>query len=224
MSPEKEEQVTPLAAAAIASFRKSCGDEENPTRWQQASRRFYKKRSVRCCCCGVMAALGLVAIVLLVVAVTVYKVRDPVMTMNAIAMKQMRIVPPNVSLTIVADVSVKNRNPATFYFHGSLTSLYYRGALVGATYGPPGRAAGRRTYRMNVTLDVVSDKLLSNPALINDVQSGLLEMNSSTAVGGHVMVFGLFRHHVDVLMNCTVLVAVANQTIRRQLCWQRVWI
>lgn len=220
-SPEKD-QVTPLASA-VASSRESSSDEEDQGRWKPARPAFHRRRWVRCCsCCAAVVVLAMAA--LLAVGFTVYKVREPQMTMNSISLERMSIAPPNVSLTVVADVSVKNRNPATFYFDTSVTSLYYHAALVGTAYGPRGRSAGRRTYRMNVTLDVVSDELLNNPELIQEVQSGTLGMNSSTAVGGHVMVFGLFRHHVDVVMNCTVTVAVANQTILSQLCRQRVWI
>ncbi|MQM16555.1 hypothetical protein Taro_049515 [Colocasia esculenta] len=222
-SPEKD-QVTPLAAAA-ASFRTSSSDEEDPaSKWSPALPAFHRRRWVRRCCVCCVAAVALALAALLAVGFTVYKVREPVMTMNAISLERMNIAPPNVSLRVVADVSVKNRNLPTFYFDTSLTSLYYHDALVGSAYGPRGRTAGRRTYRMNVTLDVVSDQLLSNAELIQEVQSGTLGMNSSTEVGGHVMVFGLFRHHVDVVMNCTVTVAVANQTILDQFCTERVWI
>ncbi|MQM04980.1 hypothetical protein Taro_037780, partial [Colocasia esculenta] len=209
MTPEKE-QVTPLAAAMGPSYRTSSSEEEDPKKWLAASPGFCKRH--RCCLWVTAGVVITAAATLVAVMVALYKPREPVMTMNAIAIKRMTVVPPNVSFTIVADVSVKNQNPTPFYFDKTLTSLYYRDALMGQAYGPPGRAAGRRTYRSNVTLEVVSDKLLSNSALLDEVATGALEMNSSTAVAGHVMVLGLFRHHVDVLWKCTVLSAIANET------------
>lgn len=224
-------QLAPPAAGIAGSHRTSGGgggdlEEQASGKWQPPPARpaFTGRRRLlrRCCFCGTMAALAAVALV--IVGLTVYRVREPEMTLNSVDVRNVSIAPPSVSLTVVADVSVKNRSPAAFYFDSTRTSLYYHDALVGAASGPPGRSAGRRTYRTNVTLDVVSDELLSDADLVEEVMSGTLGMNSSTVVAGHVMVLGMFRHRVDIVMNCTVKVAVFNLTILGQLCTQRVWI
>ncbi|KAH1085687.1 hypothetical protein GYH30_017593 [Glycine max] len=45
--------------------------------------------------------------------------------------------------------------------HKAPTGQHHHGVLVGEARGPPGRAKARRTLRMNVTIDVITDRVVS---------------------------------------------------------------
>ena len=145
-----------------------------------------KPPSPRLRCVLISCGIGsiLVAAALLAVTLTVYGVREPVMTMNAISLKDPGAAaayssspssstpPPLPSLTVVADVSVKNPNAASLRYGATETSVYYRARQVGEATGPPGTAPARRTVRMNVTVDVAVGALLGDPAFLGDVAAG----------------------------------------------------
>jgi hypothetical protein len=187
--------------------------------------------------CGIFSIL--VAAALLAVTLTVYRVREPVMTMNAISLKDPGTAAaaasssassttptPLLTLTVVADVSVKNPNAASLRYGASETSVYYRARQVGEALGPPGTAPARRTVRMNVTVDVAVGALLGDPAFLEDVvAAGAVAVATATRVRGRVAVLGGLVHRRVVLeMNCTATVAVADMSISDQRCLQHVWL
>jgi hypothetical protein len=196
-----------------------------------------KPPSPRIRCALISCGIGsiLVAATLLAVTLTVYRVREPVMTMNAISLKDPGAAataaysstpPPVLTLTVVADVSVRNPNAASLWYGATETSVYYRSRRVGEARGPPGTAPARRTMRMNVTVDVAVGALLGDPAFLDDVAAGgAVEVATATRVRGRVAVLGgLVRRRVVLEMNCTATIAVADMSISDQSCEQRVWL
>ncbi|TVU33376.1 hypothetical protein EJB05_25189, partial [Eragrostis curvula] len=173
--------------------------------------------------CGVSSIL--IGAATLGVTLTVYRVRAPVMTMNAISLTDPTgAASPSASrLTVVADVSVRNPNAASLRYGATETRVYYRGRLVGQAAGPPGNAPARRTVRMNVTVAVAVGALLTEPGFLRDVAAGAVEVATATRVRGRVAVLGgAVRRGVTLEMNCTATVAVADMSIRGQSCLQRV--
>ncbi|OEL27436.1 hypothetical protein BAE44_0011545 [Dichanthelium oligosanthes] len=182
--------------------------------------------------CGIASIL--VAAALLAVTLTVYRVREPVMTMNAISLEDPGAAatysspttqPPLLTLTVVADVSVKNPNAASLWYGATETSVYYRARRVGEARGPPGTAPARRTVRLNVTVDVAVGALLGDPAFLGDVAAGAVAVATATRVRGRVAVLGgIVRRRVVLEMNCTATIAVADMSISDQSCLQHVWL
>ncbi|KAL5207498.1 hypothetical protein ABZP36_031933 [Zizania latifolia] len=177
--------------------------------------------------CGIASVVA--AAILLAVTVAVFRVREPVMTMNAIAVKGFRAAPSGgwsspVRLTVVADVSVKNPNAASLRCRGSETTVYYRASRVGRAAGPPGTARARRTVRLNVTVDVAVGALLGDPGFLGDVAAGAVAVTTATRVRGRVLALGVVHRRVVLEMNCTATIAVADMSIRNQSCLQRVWL
>lgn len=126
-------------------------------------------------------------------------------------------------MSLTADVSVRNPNFASFRYQNTTTTIFYRGAVIGEARGPPGKARARRTMRMNVTVDVIMDRVLSQPGLGSDFSSGLLTMSSYTEVGGRVKII-VVKKHVMVKMNCTMTVNITSQAIQQQKCKRKVKI
>ncbi|KAM0945801.1 hypothetical protein DsansV1_C09g0088071 [Dioscorea sansibarensis] len=219
--PSDQEQVIPLALSAIHPSL----DEENPSTKPRRRRR-------RCilCCGSCTAVLILIGIILVILAFTVFKVKEPVLTLNSITMQGLSALATSptpsagFNVTVVADVSVKNPNAASFKFGSSTTSVYYKDGLVGVAYGPPGNARADKTLRTNMTVDVLGDRLVGDMDLVTEALTGAVAIKSSTMIGGRVKIIGIFKHHVDVMMNCSLNIAVLNQSILDQNCVHRVWL
>lgn len=183
-------------------------------------------------CGGCFVVFIVVAVVILVIlGLTVFKVRGPEMKVNSITIhpdtgnsNTTTNSSSSTNVTVIVDVSVRNPNLVTYYFRKSKTSLYYKNTSIGVSIWSDGKASGRKTYRRNVTIDLPEDGLLSMLIKGDALSHDTLLIDGATKVGGHVKILGLIRHHVDVAMNCTVKVGVFNLTIVDQTCRQRVWI
>ncbi|CAL5360139.1 unnamed protein product [Camellia sinensis] len=170
-------------------------------------------------CCGCIVALVLIlSVTLLVLIFTVLKVKEPEMKMNSMMVQGLDRVNPTTNLTVIVDVSVKNPNVASFKFTNSTTSIYYGGMVVGEGRNPPGIAKARRTLRMNVTIDVILEKVVGVERFSSDWSSRTLLMSSYTMVDGRVKIIGVFKKHVVVKMNCTMTVNITSRGIQDQNC------
>ncbi|KAE8716276.1 desiccation protectant protein Lea14-like protein [Hibiscus syriacus] len=123
-------------------------------------------------------------------------------------------------VTVRAHVSVKNPNIASFKYRNTTTTLYYYGKVVGDARGHAGRAKPHRTVRMNITIDIIMDRLLASPNLVADASSGTLTMSSYSRIGGRINVLNIIKRHVTVKMNCSMTVDIFSQAIQAQK-WKR---
>jgi len=215
-----KEQVRPLAPASI---RPSSDDEEAAL----YIKKLHRKKCIKCCGC-VLALLVIQIIVVVILIFTVFKVKDPIMSLNGVTVDKLELIngttipKPGSNMSLTADVSVKNPNVVSFKYPNTTTALYYRGMMIGEARGPPGKSKARRTTRMNVTVDVGMDNLISNPNLQSDMSSGILTMSSFTRVRGRVKMFNIIKKHVVVRMNCTISINITSRAIQDQKCKKKV--
>ncbi|XP_050280426.1 late embryogenesis abundant protein At1g64065 [Quercus robur] len=215
----EKEQVRPLAPAT------DCPSSDH----NEAALHIQKLKRKRCIkCCGIISALLLLqAIVVIILIFTVFKVKDPIIKMNGVTITKLELInntipKPGVNMSLIADVSVKNPNVASFRYSNTTTTLFYHGSVVGEARGPAGKAKPRRTMQMNITVDIITDRLISNPNLQSDVGSGLLTMSSYSKIPGRVKMLSIINKHVVVKMNCTMTVNISSKAIQDQKCKRKV--
>ncbi|XP_035543627.1 uncharacterized protein LOC118347702 [Juglans regia] len=204
MAPEIDQQVKPLAPKAYR-FR---SDEDEALYMQQ---RLHRRRCIKCC--GCFTALFLIlAVVMLVLAFTVFHIKDPVIRMNSVTLQQ-PVGAGALRATVIADVSVKNPNLVAFRYGNSTTTVYYRGEMVGEGTIPQGKAKARRTQRMNMTMYIMLDKILAVPSYNKDSNSGALPMSTFTKLSGSVKILKIKKKNVVVEMNCSFTYNVTSKAI-----------
>ncbi|XP_039043805.1 uncharacterized protein LOC120183103 [Hibiscus syriacus] len=211
----EREQAKPLAPAS--DLPKSDDGEEALHMIKTRRKKFIK-------CFGYIAALTtILAAVIITLIFTVFRVKDPIIEMNGIMVTNLELIngttpKPGSNITVRADVSVKNPNIASFKYRNTTTTLYYYGKVVGDARGPAGRAKPHRTMRMNITIDVIMDRLLASPNLVADASSGTLTMSSYSRIGGRINMLNIIKRHVTVKMNCSMTVDIFSQEIQAQKC------
>ncbi|KAH1106982.1 hypothetical protein J1N35_010750 [Gossypium stocksii] len=215
----ERDQAKPLAPV---SDLPSSDDGEAALHLKQVRRKKFIK------CFGSVAALAIIlAVVIIILIFTVFRVKDPIINMNGVAVTSLELTngttpKPGSNISVTADVSVKNPNVASFKYRNTTTTLYYYGKLVGDARGPPGRAKAHRTVRMNITIDIIVDRILASPNLVTDIRSGMLTMDSYTRVGGRINILNIIKRHVTVKMNCSMTVNIFSQAIQQQKCKRQV--
>ncbi|CAL9116252.1 unnamed protein product [Musa textilis] len=223
MAGKEEQQAKPLAMSSPSVG----ADEEAATRWR--SIRYLRKRryALRCCgCCG--AAVVVLGIAILILSLTVFKVKDPTLTMNSLTLDGFNFdVGPSDDLvqlnaTLVADISIKNPNVASFRFDNSTTDFYYEGKTVGVAYAPAGKVSAHRTVSMNVTVDVLTNRVARQMNITADALTSGTQLNltSFTDINGRVNVLGVYKRDIEVTMNCsmTLEVSATHQAIQSTDC------
>lgn len=229
----EREQVRPLAPASAERQRGGGSSDDDETATQAIiNKEFRRKRCIKCCG-AILAFLLIEAVVVVILIFTVFKIKDPIIKLNGVEVNRLDLVNattpttipmprPGSNMTLTADVSVKNPNYASFKYKNTTTILYYHGTVIGEARSPPGKAKARRTIRMNITVDVITDRLISHPMLPTEMASGLITMNSYTKVGGKVKMIKLINKHVTVKMNCSVSVNTTTRSIQDQKCKRKV--
>nr|TKR97545.1 uncharacterized protein D5086_0000211900 [Populus alba] len=209
------EQAKPFAPAA---FRiRSVEEEDAPT-----LSKTHRRNCIKCCGC-ITAILLILATTIVVLVLTVFQVDDPVIKMNKVSVQRLELangtLRTDVNVTLLADVSVKNPNAAAFKFNNGTTTVYCGGVMVGEATTPPGKAKARRTLHMNVTVDLIPNRLSGVPNLTSDIVSvGKLTMSSNTVIRGKVRILQIIKKYLVVRVNCTMTYNFTSQAIQGGNC------
>lgn len=119
----EREQVRPLAPASERPI--SSDDDETALhhqQQQQVKKNFHRKRCIKCCIGITASSLLIIAIVMVILIFTVFKIKDPVIKLNGVTVDKLELmngtsIPrPGSNITLTADVSVKNPNYASFRY------------------------------------------------------------------------------------------------------------
>lgn len=187
-----------------------------------------RRRLIQICCCMTALLVILAVVILIILIFTVFRVKNPKIKLNNLIVTKLELVngtipKPGANISLIADISVKNPNVASFKYGDNITTcLYHRGDLVGEARGPPGLVRARRTLRMNLTVDLIADRAMSIPNLSADIGSDILVLDSYTRVGGRANIWNLFKRHVVVRWNCSSKLNMSSLQIYQLNCKRKV--
>lgn len=215
---DKDEPARPLAfpSPSVAVHPAAPGDVEDAA--ARRSTQYLRRRRCALCCCGccvtTVVAVGIVALVL---ALTVFKVKDPVFTMNRVTLEDVNgdflgngtDRPVSVNATLNADVSIENPNVASFSFARSETDFYYNGETVGVAHAPDGEVGAGQTLRMNVTLDALADRISPHVNFTDLIFGQDYDLTSYTEISGKVNVLGIYKRDLYIKVNCSITLEVS---------------
>ncbi|KAK7274295.1 hypothetical protein RIF29_15378 [Crotalaria pallida] len=181
---------------------------------------------IKLCGC-ITATILLLSVVIIILSFTVFRVKDPKLTTNGITLTNLDLMLNNVpqvklNMSLLIDLSIKNPNVAFFKLGNTTTTVYYRGVAVAEGRTLPGLVKARGTLRMNVTTDMVADRLVSSPDLVADVTKGEMNLSSYSVIPGRVNILSIVKKHVDVRMNCFVVVNISSRAIQDMNCHYKV--
>ncbi|KAL4572555.1 hypothetical protein LXL04_019335 [Taraxacum kok-saghyz] len=200
--------------------------DEQPLTTIIADDNYYRKRKRRrCICLSVIAAVIVVlGLIILILALTVFKAKKPVTTVNSVAIKDfdasINLLPPRVSLNISLDldISIKNPNKVGVKYRDSSAILLYKGQAVGEVPIPAGEIGSDDTTQMNLTLTIFADRLLTNSDVYTDVINGNLPVSTYTKISGKARILNLFNIRIVSVSSCDLNIDISNQRISNQTC------
>ena len=185
-------------------------------------RRRHRRR--RCCCVCLLVSLGaaaLLGVTLLVLFLTVLRVRDP--TTRLVSSRVIGFAPgPDLqfNLTMLLTVGVHNPNRASFSYESGSAELWYRGVRVGVAGVDPGRIPSRGDGTMELEMTVLSSSFGAELAqLVRDMEAGAVPLDASARVPGKVgLLGGVLKLRVVAYSGCHVIFGVPEMKVRSQVC------
>ncbi|KAM3382478.1 hypothetical protein BC332_24028 [Capsicum chinense] len=181
-----------------------------------------KKKRARNCCFISLAVLILLGLLFLILGLTVFKAKKPVITVNSVVLRDLGVsfditrLQVHLNVTLQAGLSVRNPNRVGFNYDSTSATLQYKGQVVGDAPVPAGKIGSRETRPMNIILTVMADRLFSNSGLYSDVMSGGLPLTTYVKLSGVVHV--LFKIHVKSSTTCDLYIDVLNRKLVNQTC------
>ncbi|XP_020152230.1 uncharacterized protein [Aegilops tauschii subsp. strangulata] len=181
-----------------------------------------RRRRRRCRCICALVTLGvllLLGVTLLVLFLTVLRVRDP--STRVLSARFVGPVPslaqPNFTVQLTA--AVHNPNRVSFSYASGTAELWYRGTHVGDAQVGPGCIPGRGDETVQLDMTVLTASFTKDMAqLIKDIEAGTLPLDASARIQGRVAIFGVFKLSVVAYSDCHVVVGFPNMDIRSQEC------
>lgn len=217
MAHTHREQFKPIAPnfISLSTHYRSPSAENQHHNLSEHKSKTLKKCAIWCGC--VTAILLLLFVILIVLAFTVYNVKDPEVRMNAVTLINGTFTGTNATniVTILADMSVKNTNSFTFRYGEVNTTVYYDGTEIGRGLTPPGKAKAQRTERFNVTLEIMAKKVVDKPEWVVDIRDRGLNFSTYTKMSGKVKILNLIKRKVGVELNCTSQYNITTRLITR---------
>ena len=189
-----------------------------------ADDKLQRRRRRRCCCVCLLVSLGaaaLLGVTLLVLFLTVLRVRDP--TTRLVSSRVIGFAPgPDLqfNLTMLLTVGVHNPNRASFSYESGSAELWYRGVRVGVAGVDPGRIPSRGDGTMELEMTVLSSSFGAELAqLVRDMEAGAVPLDASARVPGKVgLLGGVLKLRVVAYSDCHVIFGVPEMKVRSQVC------
>ncbi|KAI3468599.1 hypothetical protein Pfo_025262 [Paulownia fortunei] len=163
-------------------------------------------------------------IIAFIVYFTIFKPKDPELSVNAVQLPAFSVANSTVNFTFSQYVTVNNPNRAVFTHYDSSLQLLYAGSQVGFMFIPAGKIGPGKTQYMAATFSIQSFPLsvAGQPENVGpNVTDGLsgfrvgpsMEIESRLEMVGRVRVLHFFTHHVEAKAECRVAIAVSDGSV-----------
>ncbi|XP_076894038.1 uncharacterized protein LOC143546215 [Bidens hawaiensis] len=172
---------------------------------------------------SITGAILTIALLLLILGLTVYKPKKPILTLNSLHLQDLHVslIPPvSFNLSLAVNITINNPNKVTIKYQSSSATLRYKNNDVGNVPFPDGRIGADGSEDLNLTLTVFADRLVSDSDIYGDVVAGNVPFSTYTRVKAKVRVL-FFYIHVTSTSTCDVSVNVVSQTIANQTCYYK---
>jgi len=186
----------------------------------------YKQRKCRLCCLVSVACCLSLAIVAVVLSQTIFKFRDPKISLDNVKVQNISVnfeltsLSTLLSVTVSGDVQVENPNYYDFKYGNNTVLLMYQESQVGKVELGAGTIRSRKTVVIPAVISVEAVKILLTG--MQDITTGIASVVLDAVIPGRVNVAHVYKKHVTVKLNCDVDIFIANQTLKHNNCKQTI--
>lgn len=178
-------------------------------------------RSRKKCLAYVAAFLVFQAAIILILALTVMKIKNPKLRFDAVAVETFssdNTTATSINVKLLTQLTIKNTNFGHFKYDNATLVVLYNGVQVGEAVIPKGRTKARKTQRFNMGVDVSTERVSDNVNLRNDINSGILKLSSQAKLNGKVHLMKVMKKNKSAQMNCDWTLNLGTRQIQSLRC------
>lgn len=186
----------------------------------------YKRRKCRICCGVCLVVLVSMAIVAVALSQTIFKFRDPKISLNDVKLQNVSFsfdiaaLATILNISLAADVRVDNPNYYDFRYSNSRVALIYHSDQVGVVELGAGTIRSRKTVDLPAVITVEAVRLLLNS--LQDLTSDVMTLNLNSVMSGRVNLAKIYKKHVTAILNCTMDIFISNTSLKDTSCHQTI--
>ncbi|XP_024358443.1 uncharacterized protein [Physcomitrium patens] len=187
---------------------------------------FYKRKRLKICCGVCLTILVCFGIVAVALSQTIFKFRDPTVSISDIKLLNISVrfdlaaLTALLSISMSADVHVNNPNHYDFRYNQITMLLVYHNDQVGLVELGAGTIASRKTVDIPAVITVEAVKLLLNG--LEDVTSGVASLSLHAVIPGRMNLAHICKRNVIAVLDCTIDIFLGNQTLKQNKCDQKI--
>lgn len=170
-----------------------------------------------------IACVLFVVVALGVLALTVFRFRDPDLKLESIAITNMSLLSgaptssASVNVTLREEIRVRNQNWGSFKIDDSVAVLTFRGAQIyEGEIANPGTSVKKRNSRRQVL--AIEAELINGTSYGTNNSSEVVEIGTYAYVSGKVKLLGVIRRRRSGSLNCTVSLGLATEAVQNFSC------
>ncbi|KAK9068963.1 hypothetical protein SSX86_013079 [Deinandra increscens subsp. villosa] len=187
------------------------------------SRKRKRRRCIIITCSSITGVILTIALILLILSLTVFKAKKPVLTVNSVALQDFDVsvdpLPLRVllNLSLALNITIENPNKVGISYASSSATLRYKGRDVGDVPIPAGKIGSDDKEQLDLTVTIFADRLVTDSEIYRDVLGGNLPFSTYTKIKAKVRV--VFVHiHVTSTSTCDVNIDIQSRSITNQTC------
>ncbi|GMI99832.1 hypothetical protein like AT3G05975 [Hibiscus trionum] len=172
-------------------------------------------------CCGVTAIIvAIVAIVFVVLAFTVFKPKNPEITVYPIGLEDIGLDLQGVlntsaiNATVPMVIAINNRNYGSFKFKNTTGFINYRGNVVATVPLQQSLVPARGKLNISTAADFMVDRLIANSTFWADVLTGSVNFSSDATVHGKVKMFNVLKIGASVPSKCDISIFIKSRIVQ----------
>ncbi|KAJ9128824.1 hypothetical protein P3X46_034439 [Hevea brasiliensis] len=185
-----------------------------------SSKELKGKKRIKCAVYVAVLAVVQAGIILLL-ALTVLKIRTPKLRLGTLTIESMQTETsglPSFNMRFNAQVKVKNTNFGHYKFDAGNVTFLYQGVTIGQAMVPKARAKARSTKKVDVGVELNSASLPSTENLGSELGSNVLTLNSQAKLSGEVELLKVIKKNKSAQMNCTITFNVSTKMLQNLSC------
>lgn len=173
-------------------------------------------------CCGVTAIfIVMIAIVFTSLAFTVFKPKDPEITVYPTGLEDIgfglggisNLSTANVNVSVAMIVAINNRNYGSFQFRNATASVNYRGNVVGTVPIEQSRVPAHGKLNISTVAAFMMDRLMANATFWEDVLAGSVNLWTDATMHGKASMFKVFKIHASVPSRCNISLFIKSRRV-----------
>lgn len=186
----------------------------------------HKQRKCRLCFCVCSFLLVSLAILAIVMSQTIFKFRDPKVSLSNVEVQSVSVnfdltsLSTLLSVVVSADVQVNNPNYYDFAYENITVLLMYHEEQVGEVELGAGTIRSQKIVVIPAVVTVEAVKILLTG--LEDITTGVASVVLNAVIPGRVNVAHVYEKHVTAMVKCDVDIFIANQTLKHSNCKQSI--